>query len=73
MGSASSTTGPQYHEIAKQAAKLALRISHQDYPYRMKPIEYSFINYSDRFKEIRDKLIYFMERYCYTHERLYLT
>ena len=73
MGSASSTRGPQFLEICKAAAKLGLRISRQDYPYRMKPVEYSFIKYSDRFREIRDKLMYFMERYCYTNERLYLT
>jgi len=73
MGNASSTTGPQYLRIAKEAAKLGLRISRQDYPYRMKAVEYSFINYSDRFREIRDKLMYFIERYCYTNERMYLT
>ncbi len=57
------------HEICKHFSQLGQRISNFDYPYRIKPKKYSFINYTDKFKEIRKKLILFMERYIFGKQR----
>jgi hypothetical protein len=37
-------------------------MSKKDYPYRIQPVEYAMLNYSDKFKKTRDAVIDFMER-----------
>jgi len=71
MGSASSTKGGKFLKVAKFTAALAARLSKQDYPYRLRPVEYSFLTYTDKFRETRAKLCYFMDRWVFDNERTY--
>jgi acyl-CoA dehydrogenase len=35
-------------------------------------VEYSYLNYSPKFIELREKLIYFMERYVFSNEMTFM-
>lgn len=72
MGSASSTRGSTFLHVCKQMSKLAVDISKQNYPYRIKAVEYSFLTYSEKFRKLRSDLIYFIERYVFCNERKFL-
>mmetsp|Transcript_14733 Transcript_14733/g.22848 ORF Transcript_14733/g.22848 Transcript_14733/m.22848 type:complete len:114 (-) Transcript_14733:997-1338(-) len=72
MGNASSTKGPQFLKVTKDVAKMAVSISKGFYPYRLKPLEYSFLSYSDRFRTIRSKLLLFIEKYILGTEHIFV-
>ena len=72
MGSASSTRGSTFLHVCKQMSKLAVEISKQNYPYRIRAVEYTFLTYSQKFRKLRSDLIMFMERYVFGNERKFL-
>lgn len=53
-------------------SKLAVDVSKQIYPYRIKAVEYSFLTYSEKFRKLRSDLIFFMERHVFGNEKLFL-
>lgn len=59
-------------KVCKDMSKLAVDISEERYPYRIRPVEYSFLIYSQKFRQLRSDLIFFMERYIFGNERVYL-
>ena len=71
MGNASSTRGPLHLKACKFFAHGAVQVSQQKYPFRVQPVEYSFLTYSEKFRDLRTKLIYFMERYVFGNERTF--
>lgn len=58
-------------EIVNFNALLGSRMTTKNYPYRVKPVEYSMLSYSDKFRETRDKLINFMEEHVFGNEMTY--
>jgi len=50
---------------------IAAGLSKKIYRYRMQPVEYSFLNYSDKFRKVRAQVVDFMERYCFGNEMTY--
>lgn len=66
MGSASSTKGPKFLKVAKFMAGLGLRITKGDFPYHIRMAQIPMIGEpSEKFKQIRDKLCFFMERHVF--------
>lgn len=66
MGTASSTKGPRFLRVAKFMASLGLRMSKGDFPYHIKMARVPMIGEpSEKFKQIRDKLCFFMERHVF--------
>ena len=66
MGTASSTRGPIYLKVARMVAELAMKITKQDYPHRLKPVTQVLLpKPREEFKKIQEKLIYFMERHVF--------
>ena len=72
MGSASSTRGPMFLQICKMVSSIAVGITNNQYAYRIQPKEYSFLTYTPRFRDIRSKLIYFMERFVFGNESTFM-
>lgn len=57
--------------LTKGCAMIAAGLSKKIYRYRMQPVEYSFLNYSDKFRKVRAQVVDFMERYCFGNEMTY--
>jgi len=55
--------------MAKFLSFVGARVSAQNYPYRLKAEDFTFISYSEKFNEIRDKLLFFMERHVFGKQR----
>jgi len=51
------------------SAFVGARVSVQNYPYSLKAEDFTFLSYSEKFKEIRDKLLFFMERHIFGKQR----
>lgn len=72
LGNSSSTSASKMLLATKLLAALGQRITAGDFPYRLKPIEHSMVPASDKFKETRAKLLHFMERHVFGHQRQFM-